>query len=172
MSKVLQPYKDWLLLDRSEVKPKIGDKIIVFWGNELLRTEINEIRDNNEPYFKFNWTRNYDFIFVEIDYISRKQNDNEINEFIIKCQNWLIPLGYVECFSDNHLDISDFHIDFNGNGMRLCCRKRFDREECWGQIDMYNNEIMVLRTGNYEIETTELNKISENLNRKNENIQS
>lgn len=69
--KALISYKDWLLLNRGEVRPEIGDKITVFWDKEILKTEINEIRKDNKPYFEHNWTSDYDQLFVEIDYLPK-----------------------------------------------------------------------------------------------------
>jgi len=87
----------------------------------------------------------------------------EINDFIKRCQDWLLPLGYKEIFSDNHPDIRDFNIHFIKDAIRVCCRKRYDREECYAQRTIFKNETLVLQTGNYNIGTTDLDKMVDNL---------
>lgn len=95
----------------------------------------------------------------------KTKEEQEIYDFIIKCRNWLLPLGFTEIFKDNHHKISDFNYHFNGMNMRLCCRKRYEREECYGVIEVISNRNMLeLGTGNYEIGTLELDKMSKILN--------
>ena len=91
----------------------------------------------------------------------------EIVEFIVRCQNWLIPLGYVEIFKDNHPSIADFNIHFIKDGIRVQCRKRYSREECHlsGMTCSIDKQVpLTISTGNYEIGTTELDKLHDVVN--------
>lgn len=63
----LLPYKPWLIKTRGEILPKIGDKITVIWFGEITDFEVNEVR-GDKPFFKFNWTTDYSYIFVKMPY--------------------------------------------------------------------------------------------------------
>lgn len=85
--KVLQPYKDWLLLNRGDIKLKIGDKIKVLsaTGELSYNNATGQVSNLSEPLFHNDvitdiHIRHYNLWihkwFVEIDY-----NPNESIEF-------------------------------------------------------------------------------------------
>ena len=83
----------------------------------------------------------------------------EMLRFYKACENWLVNLGFVEIFRDNHPDDSEFNVHFIKDGIRVCCRKRFSREECYFNKIIYLEIPLTIRTGNYEIGTKDLEKI-------------
>lgn len=71
--KVLIKYTDWLILNRGEIKPEVGDELCFIYNDKINRgLEIYTI--NNEF---INTDIHIDICYVEIDY-----NPNESVEFL------------------------------------------------------------------------------------------
>ncbi len=72
MNKVLQPYKDWLLFNRGEIKPQIKDKVLVSRNDSWCEREIKEIFEEINIQLKFSeYSTDWEYLtkcYVEIDY--------------------------------------------------------------------------------------------------------
>lgn len=59
-----------------------------------------------------------------------KLTELAINDFILKCRAWLVPLGYLEVFKNNHPNESMFRVDFIKDNTRIRCTRSYDDEYC------------------------------------------
>ena len=87
---ILQHYKDWLLLNRGEIRPELGDKLFIILNGNLQEVEIDLI-ENNFIYIKNSWYIGcYDKNELNLNGYVKTDNDFVNNNEIINFANYLL----------------------------------------------------------------------------------
>ena len=75
-------------------------------------------------------------------------------------REWLLPLGYEECYRINHPTETNNEVHFSKDGIRVVCIKDLDEEYCYLHKDILNDKITyAIITGRYTLGTDELEQL-------------
>jgi len=113
---VLQPYKDWLMLTRGKIEPRVGDKIRIIGYNQTIT--LNSV-ENGKILFKERHTTDLSNCYVEVSYpvIEWKETDSYsyiLQAYINSIKTELRIVGYLihdkSIFDECFLHKGDFTI--------------------------------------------------------------
>lgn len=157
------------VLNSCETIEQLG--LVYNWGMEIIdRTFPYEsyLRDYNYEYCELLRHYNYEYCELLKDRYKNKKSTintstNIINKFYKEVNDWLLPIGFVEVFS-NHPDLQIREFHFSKDGVRVVCVINLVNKEtyCYLQNDILMLPYpMAIKTGHFKIGSEDVEKVFE-----------